>query len=450
MSPAPLLAFYGDDFTGSTDAMEALALSGLRTVLFLSTPTPELLAARFADVRCVGVAGTSRAMSPAEMDTDLRPALHALWALGAPVLHYKVCSTFDSSPTIGNIGHVVDVARRELNDGATVPVLAGAPPLRRFTIFGNHFAAAGDEIHRLDRHPTMSRHPTTPMHEADLRAHLAGQTGATVSLMNLLDLDGADADVEARFQAKMQERPGMLLYDVLDDARLRMAGRLIWQQAQRHRQFVVGSSGVGYALTAHWRATGTIAQARASMPPIAPVKQLLVMSGSASPMTAQQIAWAAEHGFDTLRAPAEDLVSADRVEAARRALLDRALASLRAGNSVLIYTAAGPEDASIAATRARLGEGGNTARTLGTEMGRLTRELLLQSGLRRVVIAGGDTSSYATQELGLYALEMQSELTPGAPLCRGYSNDPRFDGLEIALKGGQMGKADYFGRVRGA
>ena len=68
----------------------------------------------------------------------------------------------------------------------------------------------------------------------------------------------------------------------------------------------------------------------------------------------------------------------------------------------------------------------------------MTRELLLQSGLRRVVIAGGDTSSYATQELGLYALEIRSELTPGAPLCRGYSNDPRFGGLEIALKGGQM------------
>jgi 3-oxoisoapionate kinase len=79
----------------------------------------------------------------------------------------------------------------------------------------------------------------------------------------------------------------------------------------------------------------------------------------------------------------------------------------------------------------------------------MTRELLAQTGLRRVVIAGGDTSSYATQELQLYGLEMLAELTPGAPLCRAYSDDPRFDGLEIALKGGQMGKVDYFGMVRG-
>ena len=66
-----------------------------------------------------------------------------------------------------------------------------------------------------------------------------------------------------------------------------------------------------------------------------------------------------------------------------------------------------------------------------------------------MVVAGGDTSSYATQELGLYGLEMLAELTPGAPLCRGYSDDPRFDGLEIALKGGQMGQANYFGMARG-
>jgi 3-oxoisoapionate kinase len=106
-----LLAFYGDDFTGSTDAMEALALSGLRTVLFLSPPTTELLRSKFADLRCVGVAGTSRAMSPREMDSELKPILQALWAIGAPLTHYKVCSTFDSSPAMGSIGHVIDMAR---------------------------------------------------------------------------------------------------------------------------------------------------------------------------------------------------------------------------------------------------------------------------------------------------------------------------------------------------
>src|SRR5690349_13378598 len=202
-----LLAFYGDDFTGSTDAMEALALSGLRTVLFLSPPAPEFLLAKFPDLRCIGVAGTSRAMSPAEMDTELEPVLRELWALRAPLTHYKVCSTFDSAPEVGSIGHVADMVRAKLTSGAIISVLAGAPPLRRYTVFGNHFAAAGEEVFRLDRHPTMSRHPTTPMHEADLRVHLSHQTQAGIGLMSLPELAGDEASVDTRHAQKLNAKP---------------------------------------------------------------------------------------------------------------------------------------------------------------------------------------------------------------------------------------------------
>jgi len=447
-----LLAFYGDDFTGSTDAMEALALSGLRTVLFLSPPTPDFLQKKFPDLRCIGVAGTSRAMSPAEMDAQLEPVLREMWALRAPVTHYKVCSTFDSAPEVGSIGHVADLAREALAPGRTMTVLAGAPPLRRYTVFGNHFAAAGEEIFRLDRHPTMSRHPITPMHEADLRVHLSHQTRARIGLMSLPELAGDEAGVDARHAQKLAAHPDLLLYDVADDHSLRTVGRLVWDQAQREQHFAIGSSGVEYALTAHWRASGAIASARAHLPAVSPVKQLLVISGSASPMTASQILWASEHGFDCIRAPAEELCQARTVQSASGALFERGLASLKAGRSVVIYSASGPDDPSIRATRESLAKGagaGNTARMLGGALGRIARDLLARSKLRRVVVAGGDTSSYATQELGLYGLEMLAELTPGAPLCRGYSDEPSVDGLEIALKGGQMGKADYFGMARG-
>jgi uncharacterized protein YgbK (DUF1537 family) len=451
---ALLLAFYGDDFTGSTDAMEALAVSGLRTVLFLAPPSPQRVREKFPDLRCIGVAGTSRAMSPAEMDERLEPVLRELWALRAPLTHYKVCSTFDSAPEVGSIGHVADLVRSRLTPGQTLSVLAGAPPLRRYTVFGNHFAAAGEEVFRLDRHPTMSRHPSTPMHEADLRVHLSRQTQASVGLMSLPELTGDHAEVETRHVQKLAGRPDLLLYDVVDDQTLRTVGRLLWQQAQRAQHFAIGSSGVEYALTAHWRASGTIPSVRAQFPAIAPVEQLLVVSGSASPMTATQIEWAAAHGFDCIRAPSEDLCRPQAADAAARGLSERALAALSAGRSVVVYSASGPDDPSIGATRRSLGAGGSasagsTAWLLGTALGRLARELLLRTGLRRLVVAGGDTSSFATQELGLYGLEMLAELTPGAPLCRAYSDDPRFDGLEIALKGGQMGKADYFGRARG-
>lgn len=215
--PGLLLTFYGDDFTGSTDAMEALTLAGLRTVLFFSPPAPELLESRFADLSCMGVAGTSRAMSPAEMDRELEPILRALWRAGAPLLQYKVCSTFDSAPEVGSIGHVIDMARRSLAGSDPISVLAGVPPLRRYTIFGHHFAAAGDQVYRLDRHPTMASHPVTPMVEADLRVHLSSQTGARIALMSLIDLEGDHAPVDARHIERLRDRPDLVLYDVLND-----------------------------------------------------------------------------------------------------------------------------------------------------------------------------------------------------------------------------------------
>ena len=449
MNPSLLLTFYGDDFTGSTDAMEALALSGLRTILFLHAPSATEIATRYADVKCVGVAGTSRAMSPAEMDAELVPILEALWSLRAPLLHYKVCSTFDSGPQVGSIGHVVDRARLRLNGARTVPIVAGSPPLRRYTVFGNHFAAAGDAVHRLDRHPTMARHPVTPMHEADLIYHLAHQTRGKVGLMSIADLDGSPEQVDARFAQRMADSPAMLLFDVLDNVRLRETGRLLWEEAQKAPQFVVGSSGVGYALAAWWRAAGLMPDVRARFPTIAPIRQLLVLSGSASPATAQQIAWARGHGFETLRVPTAALMRSASAAEVWQALYEQAIAAWSGGGSIVLYTAEGPDDPAIAQAGAVMTEAGHSARLLGRALGRLARQLIANTGLRRLLIAGGDTSSYAMQELGVRALEMAAELTPGAPLCRAHSDDPLIDGLEIALKGGQMGEQDYFGRVRG-
>src|SRR5262249_7194079 len=139
------------------------------------------------------------------------------------------------------IGHVADMMRGRLAAGAAISVLAGAPPLRRYTVFGNHFAAAGEEVFRLDRHPTMSRHPVTPMHEADLRAHLAHQTRASIGLMSLPQLTGDEAAVDKRHMQKLEVKPDLLLYDVIDDESLCTVGRLIWRQAQDAQHFAIGS-----------------------------------------------------------------------------------------------------------------------------------------------------------------------------------------------------------------
>src|SRR5207248_3951223 len=103
-------------------------------------------------------------MSPEQMEQTLRPAFAALKAIGAPIVHYKVCSTFDSSPQIGSIGRVIDLGM-EVFGARFVPVLVGAPLLGRYCVFGNLFARCGAESkpYRLDRHPSMRWHPVTPM-----------------------------------------------------------------------------------------------------------------------------------------------------------------------------------------------------------------------------------------------------------------------------------------------
>ena len=105
-----LLAFYGDDFTGSADAMEALTVSGVKTALFLGHPTEERLKARPSNLQAVGISGTSRTMTPSQMDDELPGQLALLNGLEPRLIHYKVCATFDSSPEIGSIGHAADIA----------------------------------------------------------------------------------------------------------------------------------------------------------------------------------------------------------------------------------------------------------------------------------------------------------------------------------------------------
>ncbi|MCC5024754.1 MAG: hypothetical protein J6386_24545 [Candidatus Synoicihabitans palmerolidicus] len=112
VEPTPLrLAFFADDFTGSTDALESLTRVDMRTALFLRPPTRAQLAALSERLDAVGVAGLTRALSSDELAQVLRPALEALRELGPQHIHYKVCSTFDSSPQTGSIGRAIEVGR---------------------------------------------------------------------------------------------------------------------------------------------------------------------------------------------------------------------------------------------------------------------------------------------------------------------------------------------------
>ncbi len=443
-----LLSFYGDDFTGSTDTMEVLANVGLRTALFLSPPTPEELG-RFEGLRAVGVAGVSRSLTPAEMDREIPEIFARLHALKAPLFHVKVCSTFDSAPHIGSIGHTIEIGQR-LFPSDFVPLVVGAPSLSRFCVFGNLFARSGPEsdVFRLDRHPTMSRHPVTPAEEGDLRLHLARQTTHSIGLVDVLQLDSTAEHVAASLQRQVQAGKKIVLFDTLTKAHLASIGRLLWQRARSAPPlFIVGSSGVEYALTAFWKEEGLLAP----LPRFAvgPVKQIAVVSGSCSPVTAQQIDWATKNDFAEVALDPVRLLRADGDGAALEAYCATALAAMQQGRSVILHTCRGPEDRRLVEVDQAFPHSSSerAGRRLGMILGRILRTLVERTGIRRAVVTGGDTCGYAAREMGITALEMAAPIAPGSPLCRIYAENASLDGMEILFKGGQVGPIDLFGNI---
>ena len=218
----PLLTFYGDDFTGSTAVMEVLSFAGVPTMVFMEAPSHHILK-EYPQLQAIGVAGIARTKDPAWMKANLPDVFTKLKHLGAPVSHYKTCSTFDSSPDIGSIGTATELGAA-IFDSDWVPLVVGAPEIRRFQAFGTLFASAGADIYRLDRHPVMSRHPVTPMSEADLGKHLAAQTHLKVGIVDLVAMKAGESDyVISRAQSAGAK---IIAIDVVDDETLIEAGRI--------------------------------------------------------------------------------------------------------------------------------------------------------------------------------------------------------------------------------
>ncbi|MBJ6110457.1 four-carbon acid sugar kinase family protein [Hymenobacter sp. BT523] len=437
MSKPLLLAYYGDDFTGSTDALEFLSRAGARTALFIEPPTAAQLAA-YPGLDAIGVAGLTRAMPPHAMQAVLQPAFEKLRELLPRHVHYKVCSTFDSSPSIGSIGRATEVGRGVF-PGAFVPLLVAAPPLGRYCAFGNLFARLGigsdGGIFRLDRHPSMSRHPTTPANESDLRLHLARQTDLQTGLLDLLQITRPLAEMRVTLAAQVQAGAEVILFDAIYEEQLLAIGAAIDSFATAHGPlFSVGSSGIEMALGQLWQQNDTLKPVTA-WPAPGRAAPLLVVSGSCSPVTAGQIAWAKANGFAEVVLDAPELAAGAGLPDASGPLQQLVIGHLRQGRSVIIHTngGAGSPTPSL------------PAEVLGTALGRIAREAVRQTGVRRVVVAGGDTSSYAARAMGIEAVEMIAPFYPGAPLCRASAPGSPLHGAEVNFKGGQVGAPDYFG-----
>lgn len=430
MHPAPRIGWYGDDFTGASDTLAVLAQRGQRALLFRGLPTAAQLE-RAGSLDAVGIAGASRAMSPEEMTAELTPVGAFFAALGVRVLHYKCCSTFDSAPQVGNIAHAAQVLRAAVPGAFAnplLPIVGGQPNIGRFCTFSTLFAAAGTGgvVHRIDRHPTMSVHPVTPMAEADLRRHLALQGFGAIAGLHYPAYGEGDAALDARLAALLAQAPEAVLCDISRPQDLAVVGRLIWQAAQATPLLAIGASSVAQALCDHWGAP-----AAAAAPLTAAPGPVFLLAGSLSPVTRHQRDLAVSYlpmPLDAGRLAADPAYGAAQAEAIA--------AQLQAGRSVLASTA--PEAGAAADL---------PPATVAAATARFLTQVLRRAPVGRLGIAGGDTSSRAVQALDLWGLSYLGAPSPGVALCRVHSDDRALDGIELMLKGGQMGSEDLFERL---
>jgi 3-oxoisoapionate kinase len=432
--------FYGDDFTGASDNAAQYARHGLKTVLFFSDPGADELtqAAQVYDV--VGVAGTARSLDPDGMRAELTPVLEKFRQLKVPLVQYKCCSTFDSSPDTGSLGHAMQLMQA-CWPGSLVPVLAATPEFGRYTMFGHHYARAGTAVYRLDRHPVMSRHPVTPMNESDLSLVLTQQGFTPSHTVDLRLLDHFEASPDA-LAAELITHDSVV-FDGYTLKQVITAAASLWHVAQKRQVCAMAAQGFAHGLGAWLRESGRL-QSSQPTHKLDAVDRLLVLSGSCSSLSAEQIAWAREAGFLTMRADLSLLTGED--PGALNALENRMLDALKSGTSVIVFTAEGPDDVLVSAASTQAISASAMAQRIGHVFARLARVAFAQAGLQRLVVAGGDSSSFTMRDIRASALEIKaSHFGQNAHVCTLVSDDPLIHNKEVLLKGGQVGQANLYG-----
>lgn len=415
------LRFLADDFTGASDVLLQCRLNGMDAAIVsdLSSDTrPESFD---------GIASTARSMTPSQLSEYLPGVLKRLHELDTDILLYKVCSTFDSSPEIGSIGHAVKLIRESRPGAGPIPVIPAQPGFGRFTAFGNHFAASGDNNYRLDRHPVMRNHPSTPMRESDLRLILEDQ-GIDAPRISHISITELRAHQEVlRQQLGRGDAADVVVIDAIEESDLDIAARDIQAAQQDCAQLlpVIGSGGIAGALA---RAYGSEQALPGNTFAGGPA---LVLSGSRSPVTQAQIETAESAGWAVLGLDRNELITNSLDVAAE---FNRILGSLLSGRSVVVSINESPSDGTDLDPR-------ELAQTSGRLFADIIRKGVDQVPHCRIAVLGGDTSSWTISDLHPSRIQVAAPFVQAGPIltiqASGIPTDTPF-----LLKGGQVGTPD--------
>ena len=411
-----ILGVVADDFTGGTDVASMLVRAGLRTVQVIGVPQE----AQAPEADAVVVALKSRTAAPEEAVRDALAAWRWLHAAGARHCYFKYCSTFDSTAQ-GNIGPVAEALLAEL--GSDFTVACPSLPVNGRTVYRGHLFV-GDQ---LLSESGMRRHPLTPMTDANLVRVLQAQVQGRVGLVRDDVVRAGASEICRQFAALRQDGVRFAVCDTTATEQLDALA-----EACAELPLVTAGSGLALGLPAAYARRGWVsldADSACALPAVG--GRAAVLAGSSSSATNAQV----QHWLDACRPSFR--VDPQRL-AAGEPVAEQALAWAADKDELLVYASASPDEVR------------NTQASLGVQRaGHLIEQCLagigaglVQSGVRRLVLAGGETSGAVVQALGVSQLRIGPSIDPGVPWTQAVGRP-----LLLALKSGNFGGADFFGKA---
>ncbi|NEJ05810.1 four-carbon acid sugar kinase family protein (plasmid) [Rhizobium ruizarguesonis] len=417
---AILLGSIADDYTGASDLANTLTKNGLRTVQTVGIPDPALA---LPDVDAVVVSLKIRSVPASDAVAAAASAERWLRQRGAGHVLYKICSTFDSTDA-GNIGPVTE-ALSDAAGGGIVLVTPAFPETGR-TVYLGHLFVGGQPLNESP----LKDHPLNPMHDANLVRVLTRQSRNVVGLIDLTTIAAGPGAVKARLDSFRTAGITAVIADAIFERDLETLGEVALETPVS-----TGASGLGLGLARALVRSGRISSGGATTADaIRPVGGLsAIVAGSCSKATLRQLD-IAERSMPVLRLDPERLLAGpDEIAAAISWAGDR----ISAG-PVVIAASAAPETVSRLQSlygREASGHAIETATSI------ITAELV-ERGVRRLVVAGGETSGAAVDRLAIPAFLIGPEIAPGVPVLRTVGNAQ--GDMLLALKSGNFGGEDFF------
>jgi uncharacterized protein YgbK (DUF1537 family) len=413
-----LLGCIADDYTGASDLANTITKAGLRTIQTIGLPEEDLPT---SNVDAVVISLKSRSIDAAKAITKSKQADCWLRANGANHVLFKICSTFDSTDA-GNIGPVMDALKAETGDDIVV-VTPAFPETHRTVYFGNLFVG-----HVPLNESPLKDHPLNPMYDANLLRVLARQSRSKIGLIDFPTVRRGSEAIRSRLTSLARDGIGAAIVDAIQDEDLEPIAL-----AALDAKLSVGASGLGLGLARVLVHRGVKAASRLTAFDKPVGGPAVCLAGSCSQATLAQI-FEAEKRMPVLRLSAEKLIKATTE-------VERAIswaATNMEKTPVLISTGSSPDD-----LKALQSSYGVTASGHAIEQSLATiAEQLVERGLRRLIVAGGETSGAIVDRLKIKAFLVGDEIAPGVPILRSIGSPSRE--MAVALKSGNFGNADFF------